>query len=646
MTSRARAKQVLLKAGALRRAILNSTNISSIATDTTGIIQSFNRGAERMLGYSAADVMHFITPADISDSTDLIARAASLSLELETTITPGFQALVIKASRGVEDIYELSYIRKDGSLFPAVVSVTALHDDGGTIIGYLFVGMDNTARKRIEAELEQAKAVAESASQIKSDFLASMSHEIRTPINAITGIAHLLARTHLSDEQARYVEIFRRASENLLGLIDSILDFSKVEAAQLALETAEFSLADIVERVMEMLGAPAQQKGLRLSCEITPNVPICLIGDPNRLSQILLNLIGNAIKFTEHGEVSLRITQDIDVSVKNMVRFTVSDTGIGIPQEKIAVVFDRFTQADSSTTRRYGGSGLGLTISKRLVELMGGTIRVESNTGEGSVFSFAIPLETWSGRVSQVGAEVTVRQDANLPPLRILLVDDYPDNRTIILAYLQDTPYHVEIAENGLIACEKFFSGSYDLILMDRQMPVMDGLSAARAIRAWEQENHRHPTPIIALTAAALKGDRDLCIASGCDAYLAKPIKQDVLLRAISKFAERPQLARPLSDGLSATILARKFADRIQLFLRNRRLDIIRLSEALDIQDFTTIEFLGHGMRGAGGMFGFPGITVIGAALEQGALVADTASLKSSVQDLSDYLDIAEQGIH
>src|SRR4030095_8764094 len=244
-------------------------------------------------------------------------------------------------------------------------------------------------------------------------------------------------------------------------------------------------------------------------------------------------LLGNAIKFTESGEVALRVTPDADSSVSGVLRFTISDTGIGIPGEKLAAVFERFTQADSSTTRRYGGSGLGLTISKRLVELMGGGIRVESGVGKGSVFSFTVPLEIWAGATRRAAAPVGTGPERPLPALHILLVEDSPDNRTITVAYLQDTPYQVEIAENGAVPYEKFTAGHYGLVLMDRQMPVMDGLTATRAIRAWEQSNHRPPTPIIALTASALKGDQEKCVAAGCTAYLTKPIKQEVLLQAI-----------------------------------------------------------------------------------------------------------------
>src|SRR6059058_6288823 len=421
VTERKQAEEALLKAGALQNAIFNSANFSSIATDAKGVIQIFNVGAERMLGYAAADVMNKITPADISDPQEVIARAKALSLELATPITPGFEALVFKASRGIEDIYELTYIRQDGSRFPAVVSVTALRDDQGGVIGYLLIGTDNTARKqveeermkldqrlrdqqfytrsliesnidaimttdpqgiltdvnkqmealtgctrdeligapfkgyftdpdraeagiklvlsqkkvtdyeltacarngtktvvsynattfydrertlqgvfaaardvterkRVELELQQAKAVAESASLTKSDFLASMSHEIRTPMNAIIGIADLLAKTQLSPEQSKYVQIFRRAGDNLLHLIDDILDLSKVETSQIELERTAFSLKDLLEKITEMVVVQADEKGLALVCEIAPIVPTDLIGDPTRLRQVLLNL--------------------------------------------------------------------------------------------------------------------------------------------------------------------------------------------------------------------------------------------------------------------------------------------------------------------------------------------------------------------
>jgi len=769
-----------IKAGALQSAIFNSANFSSIATDAKGVIQIFNVGAERMLGYAAADVMNKITPADISDPQELIARAKALSVELGTTIAPGFEALVFKASRGIEDIYELTYIRKDGSRFPAVVSVTALRDARDVIIGYLLIGTDNTARKlveeeqkksdqrlrdqqfytrsliesnidaimttdpsgiitdvnkqmealtgctrdeligapfkgyftdperaeaaikrvlneksvtdyeltarardgkqtvvsynattfydrnrtlqgvfaaardvterkRVEAELQQAKADAESASRTKSDFLASMSHEIRTPMNAIMGIADLLAKTALTPEQDKYVQIFRRAGDNLLNLINDILDLSKVEASQLELEQTGFSLNDHLEKVMEMVTARAHEKGLTLVCEIAPNVPTELVGDPTRLRQVLLNLLGNAIKFTQSGEVTLQVALDQNPSVPTALRFTVLDTGIGIPREKLGQVFERFTQADSSTTRRFGGSGLGLTISRRLVELMGGRIWVESEVGAGSVFAFAVPFEIWATADRPIAVPVGTEPERALPALRILLAEDSPDNCIITMAYLENTPYRVDIAETGAVACKMFELGHYDLVLMDRQMPVMDGLTATRTIRAWEQANDRRPTPIVALTASALKGDREMCLAAGCTAFLTKPIKQEVLLQAIR---EHSIVAAGLSKEESSRMdlirlrVKSKSANRIPAYLQNCRQNVIVMSDALDRVDFETVTSLGHQMRGSGGMFGFQAITDIGVAIERAAGGADADASRKWLGALSIYLDGVETTSH
>jgi PAS domain S-box-containing protein len=760
-TARKQAEDALLQAGALQRAIFNSANFSSIATDAKGVIQIFNVGAERMLGYTAAEVMNKITPADFSDPKELIARADALSAELATAITPGFEALVFKASRGIEDIYEMTKVRKDGTRFSAVVSVTALRDPQGAIIGYLLIGTDNTARKRVEEEqkksdqrlrdqqfytrsliesnidalmtidpagiitdvnkqtealtgctrdeligapfkdcftdperaeagikrvlseksvtdyeltararggkttvvsynattfydrsrtlqgvfaaardvterkrveieLQQAKAAAESASRTKSDFLASMSHEIRTPMNAVMGIADLLAKTDLTPEQDNYVQIFRRSGDNLLNLINDILDLSKVEASQLDLERTGFSLGDHLEKVIEMVAPKAREKGLTLVCEIAPGVSNDLVGDPTRLRQVLLNLLGNAIKFTPAGRVALSVEPDRDSAVPTALRFTVSDTGIGIPDEKLDRVFERFTQADSSTTRRFGGSGLGLTISKRLVELMGGRIWVESVLDEGSIFAFAVPFEVWAEANRPLAAPAGVGPKAPLPPLRILLAEDSPDNCTIALAYLEHTPYRVDVAETGAIACQMFTAGHYDLVLMDRQMPVMDGLTATRTLRAWEKANDRAPTPIIALTASALKGDREACLAAGCTAYLSKPIKQEVLLQAI---ADSASIATPAPQA------SRKLAERTPAYLLNCRQNVIDMDSALDRADFEAVTIVGHNLRGSGGGFGFQAITDIGAGLEGAAEKGDVDASRRWVAELSSYLD-------
>ena len=453
--------------------------------------------------------------------------------------------------------YEFPAVRKDGSEVWIGQNVQIL-EEAGQVVGFQAAARDITERKQAEAALHKAKEAAESANRAKSEFLASMSHEIRTPMNAIIGIADLLLETPLTREQAEYVKIFQRAGGNLLELINDILDLSKVEAGHLEMERVGFDLREVIEKVVEMAAIRAQEKGLELTWEIGPGIPSALEGDPSRLRQVLLNLMGNAIKFTDQGAVRLRVepesdergrmpdgretskpSPDVPRSAFCLLRFSVSDTGIGIGADKASVIFERFTQADASTTRQYGGTGLGLAIAKRLVELMGGRIWVDSEVGRGSTFHFTAGFGV-QPRPSQPapaapGAPAGRSEDA--PVLRILLVEDSPDNRLLILSYLKTFPYVIDIAEHGQVAVDKFQQNRYDLVLMDVQMPVMDGHSATRAIRRWEQEQGRMPTPIVALTANALPEEIRKSMEAGCTAHLIKPIKKATLLAAISEQA-------------------------------------------------------------------------------------------------------------
>src|SRR5680860_211096 len=364
-TARKQAEEALLKAGALQSAIFNSANFSSIATDAKGVIQIFNVGAERMLGYAAADVMNKITPADISDPQEVIARARALSAELGTAITPGFEALVFKASRGIEDIYELTYIRKDGSRFPAVVSVTALRDAQDAIIGYLLIGTDNTARKQA-IELEYAN-------RMKSEFLANMSHELRTPLNGIIGFTEFLIDEKpgpLRPKQKEYLGDVLNSARHLLQLINDVLDLAKVEAGKMELHPETFPVRKAVEEVTAVIKSIAQKKHIAVGIEVSDGLDAVTL-DQHKFKQVLYNLLSNAVKFTDEGG-----------------------------QVDIHRLFTEFEQLDSGTARRFEGTGLGLALTKKIIEFQGGRIDAQSEPGKGSVFTVVLPVTTGEGQTA------------------------------------------------------------------------------------------------------------------------------------------------------------------------------------------------------------------------------------------------------
>jgi signal transduction histidine kinase len=392
-TARKQAEEALLKAGALQSAIFNSANFSSIATDAKGIIQIFNVGAERMLGYTAAEVMNKITPAEISDPQEVILRAKELSVELGTPIAPGFEALVFKASRGIEDIYELTYIRKDGSRFPAMVSVTALRDAQNAIIGYLLIGTDNTARKQAEADKEKFHE----DSRMKSKFLANMSHELRTPLNGIIGFAEFLSDGKpgaLNAKQKEYLLDILNSGKHLLQLINDVLDLAKVEAGKMELNPESFTLAHAIGEVCAVTRPMAQKKRIQVNVKVAPELGSVTL-DRQKFKQVLYNLISNGIKFNDdRGGVEISATP-LDA---RRFKLSVRDTGIGIKPEDMKRLFREFEQLESGTSRRYEGTGLGLTLTRKIVELQGGTIGVESKFGQGSTFNVVLPLITQEGK--------------------------------------------------------------------------------------------------------------------------------------------------------------------------------------------------------------------------------------------------------
>jgi PAS domain S-box-containing protein len=515
--------------------------VAVIITKPDGAIDYVNQRFTEITGYMAAEVW---------GQNPRILKSDRKPLEdykiLWDTITSG------KVWQGV--FYNK---KKDGGVYWASASISPIRNGAGDITYFVGMQEDITSLKMTELALQEAKEAAEAANVAKSEFLASMSHEIRTPMNAIIGMAELMSETPLNPEQQQYLHLFRSAGENLLRLIDDILDLSKVESGRLTFDSSPFQLAEVTGKACDVMALRAHEKNLELACRISPDVDQYLVGDAARLRQILLNLLGNAIKFTEKGEVTLEVSRGGDVlcpseDQDSLLHFTIKDTGIGIPPAKLDRIFERFTQADSSRTRRYGGTGLGLTISKQLAELMGGKIWVESTVGKGSVFHFTARFRKQqycreaSGAVNKtleqrLAPDAAIKKHAaatpqDQRPRRILLVEDSEDNRFLMMAYFKYTSYEVDIAENGEIAVERFKVRDYDLVLMDMQMPVMDGYTATRIIRSWEEAQGRRHTPIIALTAFALKEDAEKSIAAGCDTHLNKPVKKAILLDIIMAY--------------------------------------------------------------------------------------------------------------
>ena len=646
-----RRQEALLKTGALQDAILNSANFSIIATDEKGVIQLFNVGAERMLGYASAEVVNQITPAHISDPLEVVARAVVLSRELSTTIAPGFDALVFKASRGIEDIYELTYIRKDGSRFPAVVSVTALRDAEDRIIGYLLIGTDNSARKeveeqlrwteesfrlmvesvtdyaivmldpdgrvlswnggaqriegysaeeivgqhfsrfyppedidrgtpqrdldavtsrgrledegwrvrkdgstfwanvvftairdqagslrgfamltrdlterrKVEAELTNAKSAAEKANLAKSDFLSSMSHELRTPLNAILGFAQLMESESPVPTPSQKESIARilQAGWYLLELINEILDLAMIESGRLAWSLEPVSLTEVMLECRTMIEPQAQKRGIRVTFPELDS--LCFIkADRTRVKQVFINLLSNAIKYNQAGG---SVVVECSVGASQRVRVSVKDTGVGLSPEKLEQLFQPFNRLGQETSGEEG-TGIGLVVTKRLVELMGGAIGVASTVGQGSVFwielvTTAAPMLAVSEAEPVVTAQPQVRNDA---PVRTLLyVEDNPANLRLIEQIIARRPdMRLLSASNGTLGIELARTALPDVILMDINLPGMSGIKAMQILRADTATAH---IPIVALSANAIPRDIERGLEAGFFRYLTKPIK-------------------------------------------------------------------------------------------------------------------------
>jgi PAS domain S-box-containing protein len=663
-----RRQEALLKTGALQDAILNSANFSIIATDEKGVIQLFNIGAERMLGYAAAEMVNQITPAHISDPAEVIARAVVLSRELATPITPGFEALVFKAARGIEDIYELTYIRKNGSRFPAIVSVTALRDADGKIIGYLLIGVDNSARKQVEeqlrwteesfrlmvesvtdyaivmldpqgrvvswnsgaqrikgysaeeivgqhfsrfyprqdiergapqldldvaiakgrfedegwrvrkdgstfwanvvwtairdqagnlrgfakltrdlterrqveAELTNAKSAAEKANLAKSDFLSSMSHELRTPLNAILGFAQLMESDSPlpTPTQKESIAQILQAGWYLRELINEILDLAMIESGRLSWSLEPVSLNDVMLECQTMIEPQAQKRGIRVTF---PEVdrPCFIKADRTRVKQVLINLLSNAIKYNQVGG---SVVVECSACAQQRMRVSVKDTGAGLPPEKLAQLFQPFNRLGQETSAEEG-TGIGLVVTKRLVELMGGAIGVESTIGEGSVFWIELvvaPAPKLAVGAAESVAPAQPQAQNGAAPRTLLYVEDNPANLQLVEQIIARRPdMRLLSAKTGPLGIELARASRPDVILMDINLPGMSGIKAMQILRADTATAH---IPVVALSANAIPRDIERGLQAGFFRYLTKPIKVDEFMGTLDvalKFSEK-----------------------------------------------------------------------------------------------------------
>ena len=785
ISERRRAEQRIHELVSLQSAILTSANFSIITTTPDGLIVSFNRAAEKMLGYRTDEVVGKTSPAILHDADEVARRARELSAELGQPVEPGFEVFVAKARLGQVEEREWTYIRRDGSRLPVRLSVTALRDEAGGISGFMGIASDITSLKKAEQTLREsesmlrglfelsplgialtdlrggyvefneafraicgypsdelyaldywkltppeyadqeasqlemlvrtgrygpyekeyvqksgkrvpirlngvkmtlqgqdyiwsivedispqraaaeaivaAKQAAESASRAKGDFLANMSHEIRTPLNAILGLTQLVLESDLNETQNDYLRKVHDSSQALLHILNDILDYSKIEAGRLDLERREFSMTGLIESCQGLFSAQAASKGLSLTREIASDVPHCVVGDSLRLAQVLHNLVGNALKFTDKGGVKLSVRVVAIASAETRLEFSVRDTGIGIAPDQIPQLFQAFTQADTSVTRKHGGTGLGLAISRRLVELMDGHISAESTPGQGSCFRFDARFELGGGigeRSPDLPAADYREQARALRGARLLVVEDNELSRTVARELLLRAGFRVSVAVDGFDALERAGSEQFDAILMDWQLPGIDGLETTRRLR---QIPGYRQTPIIAVTAAAMQQDRDACLAAGMNDHLAKPIQPDQLIAVLARWipartdgdsaptaASSPsQLAATLARELpefEVTEAIRRTGDNAMLYARllsDFHIAKLPLVAELRAGEATSEDLhrLAHSLRGESANLGLRQLAGAADAMLQAARHGDSHALPELRQRLADCLE-------
>jgi two-component system, NarL family, sensor histidine kinase EvgS len=664
-----------------QRALLASAEIGIMTLDAQGHYSHLNPFAERLLGYSDAE----LTGKDAAqrgqaapvllESAQVEALAAEMSVALGQEVPANWRALLALAELG-QPPREWTVIRKDGRRIPVLMGLSAMRNEQGELLGLLTVATDLTGIKQLEGELRESEQRAREASRAKSAFLAAMSHEIRTPIIGVTGMVEVLGHTRLDEDQRRALNIIQHSAHALLQIIGDILDFSKIEAGKLELAPVPVNLRRLVATTAYNFLGSASSKGLNLTFEVDPALASAHLADPVRIRQVLGNFLSNAVKFTERGAVAVHCRRLAGDSERERVEFSVVDSGIGVSEEAQQRLFQPFTQAESSITRRFGGTGLGLTICRRLAELMGGEVGMRSAPGAGTTMRFTVELPLADAALVESGDELEVLEAPSFVPRRlpspqeaererslILLVDDHPTNRLVIGRQLGLAGFACEAAEDGEQGLERWRSGRYALVLSDIHMPRLDGYQMTDAIRAVERREGRPRTPIVALTAAALKGDAERALAAGMDDYLIKPVTIPVLVDRLLRWLPHlrpaadtpaaapgagapaggtpplPQLEQP--PPIDAAVLAevagndpRAERELLADYLDATRRDVETLRRALDAGDGPALSREAHKIKGAALLIGTHELAHAAQALEAAARAQQLAQVQALSPDL------------
>ena len=607
---------------ATQTTIFNGVGHTVIFTDANGIIRRINKAGLELIEYTMEEILGKLTPLAFHDLQEIAQRAKELSLELGVQVEPNFETVVIKTIGECNvDVNEWTYVSKSGKRIPVWASVTCIKNTENVIVGHLIVAEDYTIKKQVELELINAKNLAEKAVYAKDSFLANMSHEIRTPLNAIIGFTELITQSHLNSTQQNYVSNIQIAGDNLLLIINDILDLSKIESGQLMIESYPFNLKDTLKHIYDLLKIKASEHNLEFILFLDAGMPEFVVGDKGRINQIIMNLVGNAIKFTEKGEVTVSVKKVAETDESYLLKFLVKDTGIGISEDKLTTIFDRFTQAEDSTTRKFGGTGLGLNIVKQLVELQNGQIQVKSKLGNGSEFYFTLEFK----KVDSSVVNTIIENNSNsksLGKLSILLCEDNILNQRLAKNVIQKFGFQLDIANNGQEGVDLLMKNKYDLILMDLQMPIKDGYQTTIYIR----EELKMDIPIIAMTAHSLIHEQQRCFDIGMNAYVAKPFKQQDLLSEIYGVVEKIKEKRTIipleKEELSIVAISKKnvglsylseisggqaiddfVKEMIDLFIKKVPTDLYLLEKAILEKSYNNIKRIAHDMKSSLSMF-------------------------------------------